>query len=167
VNRVLVLGNGGSGKSQLARELSRRTGLPIVHLDPLFWRPGWKAGPRDEFRRELEEVVARDRWIIDGNFTNAGDSRFERADTAIFLDLPRHICMTRAVRRFLRDRRKRRPDLPEGCPEALDRDFLKWMWNFDRDDRPQILGRLRRSEANVVHLRSPAEVERYLAGVPR
>jgi adenylate kinase family enzyme len=165
VNRVVVLGNGGSGKSRLARELSLRTGLPVVHLDPLFWRPGWKAGPRDEFRRNLEEVVARDRWIIDGNFVNTGDTRFERADAAIFLDLPRRICIARAVRRFLRERRERRSDLPDGCQEGLDWDFLTWMWNFDRDDRPQILERLRQSEAHLVHLRSPGEVDRYLAGV--
>jgi len=165
VKRVVVLGNGGSGKSQLARELSRRTGLPVVHLDPLFWRPGWKAGPRDEFRRGVDEAAAHDRWIIDGNFVNTGDARFERADTAIFLDFPRPICITRAVRRFLRERRERRPDLPEGCQEGLDRDFLKWMWHFDRDDRPQILERLRQSDAELVHLRSTAEVERYLASV--
>ncbi len=94
---------------------------------------------------------------------SAGDARFERADTAIFLDLPRRICITRAVRRFLRDGRSRRPDLPEGCEEGLDWAFLKWMWHFDRDDRPQILERLRQSPAEVVHLRSPADVQRYLA----
>jgi len=167
VNRVVVLGNGGSGKSQLSRELSRLTGLPVVHLDPLFWRPGWQAGPRDEFRRDLAAGVARDRWIIDGNFVNAGDTRFERADTAIFLDLSRRICITRALRRFVRERRQPRPDLPEGCQEALDRDFLKWMWNFDRDDRPQILERVRQSDADLIHLRSPAEVEGYLAALGR
>jgi adenylate kinase family enzyme len=165
VKRIVVLGNGGSGKSQLARELSRRTGLPVVHLDPLFWRPGWKAGPRADFRRAVDEAAAREGWIIDGNFVNAGDTRFDRADTAIFLDLPRRICITRAVRRFLREWRRRRPDLPEGCQEGLDWHFVRWMWNFDRDDRPQILERLRQSEADVVHLRSPIEVERFLASV--
>ena len=163
MRRVVILGNGGSGKSELARELSRRTGLPVVHLDPLFWRPGWKAGPREQFRRELDEKVAEERWIIDGNFVRAGDRRFERADTAIFLDLPRRVSMTRAVRRYLRDRRTNRPDLPDGCEEGLDWEFLKWMWHFDRDDRPQILERLRASPARLVHLRSPAEVRDYIA----
>jgi len=163
VNRVIVLGNGGSGKSQLARELGIRTGLPVVHLDPLFWRPGWKAGPRDEFRLTVDEAAARDRWIIDGNFVNAGDTRFDRADTAIFIDLPRRLCIARAIRRSVRDRHRRRPDLPEGCREGLEWSFVRWMWNFDRHDRPRILERLRQSEAEVVHLRSPAEVERFLA----
>jgi adenylate kinase family enzyme len=162
VNRVVVLGNGGSGKSELSRELSRRTGLPVVHLDPLFWKPGWKPGARDEFRRAVDEVAAGERWIIDGNFINSGDTRLARADTAIFLDLPRRVSMSRALRRFVRDRRTNRPDLPEGCREGLDWAFLKWMWNFDRDDRPQILERLEQSEADVVHLRSPADVTRYL-----
>jgi adenylate kinase family enzyme len=162
VQRVVVLGNGGSGKSVLSRELSRRTGLPVVHLDPLFWQPGWKAGPRDEFRRAVDETVAGERWIMDGNFIGTGDARFERADTAIFLDLPRRICIARALRRFVRERRRRRPDLPAGCQEGLDRAFLKWMWNFERDDRPQILERLQRSDAEVVHLRSADEVRRYV-----
>lgn len=165
MNRVVVLGNGGSGKSELSRELSRRTGLPVVHLDPLFWQPGWKPGPRDEFRRAVDEAAAAERWIIDGNFLNAGDTRLERADTAIFLDLPRRVSMTRALRRFVRDRRTNRPDLPEGCREALDWEFVKWMWKFDRDDRPRILERLEDADADVVHLRSPADVSRYLESV--
>lgn len=163
MNRIVVLGNGGSGKSELSRKLSSRTGLPVIHLDPLFWRPGWNAGSRDEFRRDLDEAVAGERWIIDGNFVSAGDARFERADTAIFLDLPRRICLMRALGRSLRDRRSRRPDLPEGCEERLDWTFVKWMWHFDRNDRPQILERLRQSPAEVVHLRSPADVQRFLA----
>jgi adenylate kinase family enzyme len=162
VKRVVVLGNGGSGKSELSRELSRRTGLAVVHLDPLFWEPGWKPGSRDAFRRAVDDVAAGERWIIDGNFLNTGDTRLARADTAIFLDLPRRICMTRALRRFARDRRRNRPDLPEGCREGFDWAFLKWMWNFGRDDRPQILERLSQSEADVVHLRSVAEVRRYV-----
>jgi adenylate kinase family enzyme len=162
VERVAVLGNGGAGKSELARELAHRTDLPVVHLDRLFWRPGWKAGPRDEFRRAVDQAVAADRWIVDGNFVSAGDARFERADTIVFLDLPRLTCLGRVLRRAIRDRRRRRPDLPEGCRESFDWEFLKWIWNFGRDDRPQILQRLEQSNADVVHLSSPAEVRRYV-----
>lgn len=161
MQRVIILGNGGSGKSVLAREVSRRTGLPVVHLDPIFWRPDWKAAPREDARAVLNRALAADRWIVDGNWVSAGDVRFERADTAIFLDLPRTTCIARAARRSVRDRHSRRPDLPEGCREGLDWGFLKWMWNFDRDDRPQILARLHASPARLVHLRSPAEVQDY------
>jgi adenylate kinase family enzyme len=162
MERVVVLGVGGAGKTELAHELSRRTGLPVVHLDLLFWRPGWELAPRDEARVALDAAVAEERWIIDGNFLSAGDARFERADTVVFLDLPRTTCIARVLRRTVRDRRRGRPDLPEGCREGFDWAFIKWIWNFGRDDRPRILERLRQTEADVVHPRSPAEVRRYV-----
>jgi adenylate kinase family enzyme len=162
VERVVVLGPGGAGKSELSRELARRTGLPIVYLDPLFWRPGWKPGPRDEFRRALDEAVARERWIIDGNFLSAGDARFELADTVVFLDLPRTLCIARALKRLARDRRRTRPDLPDGCREGFDWAFLKWIWRFQHDDRPRIMDTLARFQGTVVHLRSRAGVRRYV-----
>jgi adenylate kinase family enzyme len=163
VNRVVVLGAGGAGKTQLSNGLAARTGLPVVHLDTLFWKPGWQPGPREDFRAAVDEAVQGERWIIDGNFLSAGDARFARADTAIFLDLPRRTCIARVLRRAIRDRGIRRPDLPEGCSEGFDWDFLKWIWNFGRDDRPRILETLGRFHGDVVQLRSAAEVRSYLA----
>lgn len=162
MKRVVVLGVGGAGKTRLAHAIARSTGLPIVHLDRIFWRPGWQLAPRDEARAALDEAVAQERWIIDGNFLSAGDARFERADTVVFLDLPRTTCLARAVRRAVRDRGRTRPDLPDGCPEGFDWRFYKWIWNFGRDDRPRILERLDETDAEVVHLRSRAAVERYV-----
>lgn len=162
MKRVVVLGVGGAGKTRLAHAVARTTGLPIVHLDRIFWRPGWQLAPRDEARAALDEAVAGERWIIDGNFLSVGDARFERADTVVFLDLPRMTCLARALRRAFRDRGRMRPDLPDGCPEGFDLDFYRWIWNFGRDDRPQILERLEQTGADVVHLRSRADVERYV-----
>jgi adenylate kinase family enzyme len=77
MERVVILGPGGAGKSELAGEISRRTGLPVVYLDRIFWRPGWAPAPRGEARCELAEAIAGDRWIVDGNFLSAGDDRFD------------------------------------------------------------------------------------------
>jgi adenylate kinase family enzyme len=165
VKRVVVLGAGGAGKTQLALEVARRTGLPVVHLDPIFWRPGWELAPREEARAALDKAVAQERWIIDGNFLSAGDARFERAETAIFLDLPRTTCIARVVRRTVRDRRNRRPDLPDGCREGFDWAFLKWIWNFGSDDRPRILETLGRFRGDVVQLRSSRQVHDYLSSL--
>jgi adenylate kinase family enzyme len=162
VNRVAVLGPGGAGKTKLAHEIARRTGLPVVHLDLLFWRPGWKEPRRGEFRHALDEAVAGERWILDGNFLSAGDARFERADTVVFLDLPRTTCLARVLWRALRDRRRGRPDLPDGCREGFDLAFLRWIWRFPRDNRPRILERLAQTPADAVHLRSHADVGRYV-----
>src|SRR5205823_9646538 len=89
MERVVILGAAGAGKSELAARVARRTGLPLVHLDLLFWRPSWTPAPPDEAHAELAAAIEGERWILDGNFLGAAgveDARFERADTVIFLD---------------------------------------------------------------------------------
>jgi len=142
----VIVGPGGAGKTVLAERLAERTGLPVVYLDRIFWRDGWQPAPRDEALAELEQAIAGDRWIVDGNFLDAGDSRFERADTVLFLDPPRWLCVARILRRRLRDRGRTRPDLP--APESFDWEFVKWTWRFRHTlDLP-----------NLVRLRSRREV---------
>jgi adenylate kinase family enzyme len=167
VQRVAILGPGGAGKSELATAISRRTGLPVVHLDVLFWGPGWRPAPREQARRALDEAIAGERWILDGNFLDAGDTRFERADTVIFLDLPRRTCLRRVLRRLVRDRRRPRPDLPAGCSEGFDLDLIRWIWRYPRTDRPRVLELLAGLEpgVDVRRLRSRADVERYAASL--
>jgi adenylate kinase family enzyme len=169
MERVVILGPGGAGKSELATSLSRRTGLPVVHLDVLFWREGWTSAPRDEALRDLAAAIAGDRWILDGNFQGdegAGeDARFDRADTVIFLDLARSICLWRVLRRLVRDRGRSRPDLPEGSSESFDFALLRWIWSYPKTDRPRVLGllaRLGERGVDIHHLRSPADVRRFL-----
>src|SRR5436190_2972633 len=113
VQRVMIIGSGGAGKSVLARELGERLGLPVYHLDALLWRPGWVMRPKDEERALFEELVRRDAWIIDGNY-GAGQSlelRLAAADTVIFLDLPRILCLGRSLKRWLTWRGRTRPDM--------------------------------------------------------
>jgi adenylate kinase family enzyme len=157
VQRVVILGPSGAGKTELAHRLSERTGIPVVHLDRIFWRAGWTPAPRDEARAELERVVAGDRWILDGDFRDAGDRRFERADTVIFLDLPRWLCLWRVLWRRVRDRGKERPDLP--APEAFDWSLLRWIWSYRRNERPSVL-----ALPHVRHLRSRRDVAAIIRG---
>lgn len=167
MQRVAILGAGGAGKSALAAELAGRTGLPVVHLDVLYWRPGWTKPPADEFRAVLDEAVAGERWILDGNFLrdDSPDPRFARVDTVVFLDLPRMTCTWRVLKRRLRDRRRRRADLPEECLESIDLSFLRWVWRYPSKNRPDVLARLADLDSTVaVHrLCSSADVRRFLA----
>ena len=114
----------------------------------------------------MDEAVGGERWIIDGNFLSAGRRALRAGGHD---DLPRpaahNLYRTRAFRRAVRDRGSRRPDLPEGCREGFDWDFLKWIWHFGRDDRPRILETLGRFRGDVVQLRSAAEVQSYLTSV--
>jgi adenylate kinase family enzyme len=112
LQRVVVVGPGGAGKTVFAERLSERTGLPVVYLDRIFYADGWKERPRDEAVPLLERALAGDRWIADGSFLEAGDSRFGRADAVVFLDPPRWLCVWRILWRRVRDRGKSRPDLP-------------------------------------------------------
>src|SRR6516164_8242347 len=97
---VAILGSGGAGKSAVADAIAARTGLPVVHLDVLYWKPGWTQPPPEEFAALLGDAVARNRWILDGNFLRDGDDpRFGRADTVIVLDLPRTTCLWRVLKR--------------------------------------------------------------------
>ncbi|HET9852274.1 MAG TPA: hypothetical protein VFP56_07190 [Candidatus Limnocylindrales bacterium] len=168
MNRVAVIGSGGAGKSVFSIELGRRTGLPVVHLDRHFWSPGWVAMEDEPWAARVRELAAADRWIIDGNYGGTMPIRFERADTVVFLDLPRVICLLSVIWRSFRHRRTPRPDMAEGNPEKLDPAFLQWIWSYPRTRRPEILRQLGAlpSTTQVVRLTSRRAMRSFLDNVP-
>lgn len=135
MERILIIGCGGSGKSTLARELGLRLSLPVIHLDQLWWKAGWENVSIEEFDEKLEKILSRDRWVIDGNYNRTMPQRLRRCDTVIYLDFPRWACLWGGFQRQLMYRGKVRPDMAPGCPEQVDREFLKWIWNYNRDNR--------------------------------
>ena len=167
MQRILVIGSGGSGKSVLARRVADRLGLPIIHLDARYWRRGWSATPKDEWADEVARLLAGDAWVMDGNYSGTLDLRIPAADTIILLDLPRLVCLWRVAKRRLLYRGRSRPDMHPGCPERLTWQFIAWIWNYPRRQLPRVLERLRSvsNEKRIVILRSPAETERFLSGL--
>jgi adenylate kinase family enzyme len=167
MKRVLVIGSGGAGKSTFARRLAERLGLPVIHLDRVYWRAGWVEPPKDEWRRTVEELCAGDSWVMDGNYSGTLDVRLAACDTVIFLDLPRVLCTWRVMKRAAIYRGATRPDMAEGCQEKMDLEFLSWVWNYPRRSRPKILARLEEFSGGkqVYRLRSSAEAEKFLAEV--
>jgi adenylate kinase family enzyme len=165
VKRVLVIGSGGAGKTTFARELASRTGLPLIHLDQLFWSPGWVPTPDPEWDRVIADLSAGERWIMDGNYGRTLPGRLAAADTVIFLDLPRIVCTWRILKRQLRYVGRVRPDAAKGCPERLTWEFVSWVWTYPARRRPGILERLDavRLTRRIVILRNQREVERFLA----
>ena len=142
MQRVVILGCSGAGKSTFARALGSRLGLPVVHLDALFWQPGWKEPDNQAFRAAVASAIAGDAWISDGNYVSRTfDLRLPRADTVIFVHQPRWLCAFRILWRWLTSLVGRtRADLAPGCPETFDWKFLLWTWNFQRQTQPRILG---------------------------
>jgi adenylate kinase family enzyme len=124
VRRVSVVGTSGSGKSTLARELAEILGVPHLELDAVHHQPGWAPLPTDEFRRVVTARAAGDCWVIDGNYGRVRDLVWARADTVVWLDLPKRTVMRQVVWRTLR-RVVLRRELWNGNRERW-RNFLTW-----------------------------------------
>ena len=164
MQRVVILGCSGAGKSTFARALGARLGIPVVHLDALFWEPGWKEPQNEAFRARVGAAIDGDAWISDGNYVSRTfDLRLPRADTVIFLDQPRWLCVFRILWRWLTSFGRTRPDLAEGCSENFDWAFFLWTWNFKRKSQPRILAVAGSYPTPITLLRGDAEMARFLA----
>ena len=135
MERIMIIGCGGSGKSTLARQLGEKTGLPVIHLDKLFWRPGWVNLTREEFDAVHNAAIEEKKWILDGNFDRTMEQRIRRCDTVVYLDFSRIACLCGVMKRILTTYGKVRPDMGDGCPERFDLAFLQWVWNFNKNKR--------------------------------
>ncbi len=161
----MIIGGPGSGKSTLARAIGKITGLPVVHIDKIHWKPNWVERTKEEKWALIREVHARDAWVFEGNFNRSVPERVARADTVIFLDLPFALRMWRVIRRTWRDHGKVRHDeLPEGCVERFDPEFFHYIWRTRQSGRRPGLAIVADppGHTRVFHLRSPREVADFL-----
>ncbi|KWV54370.1 DNA topology modulation protein [Bradyrhizobium macuxiense] len=141
MQRVLVMGSSGSGKSTFARRLSDITGIPSVSIDALFWKPGWVESDAEEFQRRMTDAARQPRWIMDGNYmgSGAGELRRQLSDTIIWFDLPRSTCMFGILRRIAGSYGKVRPEMAAGCPEKIDLEFFRYVWTYRQQQRPKMV----------------------------
>lgn len=164
MKKVLIIGPGGAGKSTFANQLGERLNIEVLHLDKFYWRPGWIEPSKAEWLKTVEELLRREAWIMDGNYSGSLAIRFKECDTVIFLDMPRTLCVWRVLKRAVMYRNKSRPDVAEGCRERLSLEFILWVWNYPRRTRPKIV-RMFESDTEgkrIISLRSPADIERFL-----
>lgn len=165
MKRVLIVGSPGAGKSTLAVALADRTGLPLYHLDQLYWQPGWVEPDGDQWRATLERVLAQPCWIIDGNYGGTLDARLARADTVIDLDVPSWRCLARVIGRIRVNRGQVRADMGAGCNERFDWRFLLYIARFPFASRPRLEQRLDTFTGRRIRLSSDAEIAAFLAAV--
>ena len=163
MQKVVIIGCGGSGKSTLARKLGTHTGLPVVHLDQIWWQPGsWEHLSREEFDVQLDAVLNSERWILDGNFNRTLERRLDFCDTVIYLDYNRFVCIWSWLKRMVRYWGKSRPDMGPDCPEKFDWSFFTWLWNFNKTNRKNYHALLKaRTNLKVYIFRNRRQLRKY------
>ena len=165
----MIVGCSGTGKSTLAQNLSKELGIDAMHLDSHFWASGWNQAPREQFQKDVEEFLKKDKWIIDGNYRKwTMNERVEKADTIIHLDFSRWSCLYGIIKRRIQYHGKTRPELPENCPEQIDLDFLKFVWNFNRDYNPDIKKLIDESkDKKIIVLKNRGEINAFVEEVKK
>ncbi|MEH1938654.1 MAG: DNA topology modulation protein [Nostoc sp.] len=167
MKKILIIGSGGAGKSTLARELGTILGLEVIHLDAWYWNPGWVETPKAEWQSIVQDLTLRESWIMDGNYSGTLDVRLSVADTVIFLDFPRILCLSRIIKRRFMYAGQSRPDIASDCPERLNWEFLKYIWSYPINRRPEIIKKLSQLTPNqqVFILTKPTEVKEFLQNI--
>lgn len=163
MERILIIGCSGAGKTTLALQLSEKLGLPLVHLDALYWRDNWQGISNEEFDRLLIEELIKQKWIIDGNYGRTIPLRLEYCDTVIYLDYSRLTCIFGVFKRVARWYGKTRPDMGENCPEHVDFEFLKFIWTFNKKYRERYLKMLDEADnKKVIILKNRKQAEKFI-----
>ncbi len=139
MNRVVVLGAGGAGKSTMARQIGMTRGIPVLHLDPIYWKPGFVETPWEEMLERVRRFAhERDEWVIEGS---AAEAAIDRADTVVFLDLPRRVFVRRFLNRWIRSKLLGGASSSDRPPwgDSLRPDILLWVWRWRRLSRPKVI----------------------------
>ena len=158
MERAVVIGCPGGGKSTFARALAKKTGLPLYYLDMMYWNADKTTVERGLFLARLAETLEKERWIIDGNYISTMDMRLEKCDTVFFLDYSREVCLGGVEARM----GKQRPDMP-WVETEWDDEFRRIIEDFTEKSRPKILALLEKHSGKEIHIFSThEESEEYL-----
>ncbi|WP_318614765.1 topology modulation protein [Sporosarcina sp. YIM B06819] len=166
MNKVMVIGvSAGVGKSTFARRLGELTGIEVTHLDRLFWKPNWVEASPEEFLAAQQQVVAQERWIMEGNYAGTVHIRELHVDTVIYLELPLRVCLYRVLKRRVQYHGQTRQDIGEGCKEKMDKAFLEFIVTTYGARKKTMMERMRRyaEEGKTVHyLKTQRQIQGFL-----
>lgn len=159
MQKVIIVGCPGGGKSTFARALHNELGIPLYHLDLLYWKADRTVVPKSVFIEKLQNIIKEDRWIIDGNYGSTMEMRMKACDTVFFLDYPMDVCFAGIASR----RGKRRADMPWIEKSDEDAEFISFIKNFNTDSRPDVIELLKKyQEKNIVVFHSREEAGKFL-----
>lgn len=165
MQRVIIIGDNGSGKTTFAIKLAQKTGLPLVHLDRLYWQDNWIPTPKSEYDALLQAELEKPCWILDGNMNRTIPLRLSYCDTAFYFDFPTVECLRGAIMRVIKNYGKSRPDMGGNCPERFDLSFYKAILKFNkqhRRDYHKLLSEAESGGKTVVIFKNRRQVEKYL-----
>ncbi len=156
--KIIVIGCSGSGKSTFSKKLHVVTGLPLVHLDNIWWRTDRSHISREEFDEKLDKILQEKKWIVDGDYSRTYEVRFKSCDTVIFLDYSYVDCMNGIKERV----GKKRTDIP-WTEQSLDPELVKLVKNYEKDNRPVVLSLIEKySKKNIYIFKSRVEADEWL-----
>ena len=160
MKKVIVIGCPGSGKSTVSRTLHNKTGIPLYHLDMMYWNADKTTVEKSVFLKRLSDVLEKDEWIIDGNYSSTMELRMAACDTVIFLDYPLDVCLD-----GIRERRgKPRSDMPWIETEE-DAEFIEFIKSYNEQQKPKVLELLKKySDKNIIVLESREQADVFLNG---
>ncbi len=160
MQRIIVIGCPGSGKSTFARALHDKTGVPLYHLDMMYWNADKTTVENRVFLELLSAVLKKDAWIIDGNYGSTMELRMAACDTVIFLDYPLEVCLDGVKER----RGKPRSDMPWIETEE-DAEFIEFIKSYNEQQKPKVIELFEKySDKNIIILESREQADAFLNG---
>lgn len=161
MNKVIVIGCPGSGKSLFSRVLHGKVGIPLYHLDLMYWQADRTTVDKSVFLAGLRAIIETESWIIDGNYGSTMEMRLAACDTVFFLDYPPEVCLSGVEER----RGKPRPDMPWVETEP-DEEFISFIKNYHTDSRPKVMELFEKySDKNIIIFKSRAEADAFLTSI--
>ena len=160
MKKVIVIGCPGSGKSTVSRALHNKTGIPLYHLDMMYWNADKTTVEKSVFLERLYAVLEKDEWIIDGNYGSTMELRMAACDTVIFLDYPLDVCLGGIKER----RGKPRSDMPWIETEE-DSEFIEFIKNYNEQQQPKVLELFEKySDKTIIIFKSREQADAFLNG---
>ena len=164
MNRILVLGNSGAGKSSFTVSLAKKLNIDYLHLDKVVYKVSWDLPCFDDLQIEVDEFIKKKKWIMDGNFLNNCTNRFIESDTIFFLDINRFVCLFSVLKRNKKYKGKPRESRSDLCDEKITFSYLKWVfWDYYKTSRKQIKKIINENtDKQIVVFKNRKQINKYI-----